>query len=74
MTAESFVFVYIGLTTFSYNDYDWCVKFCVCEIFVVLVSRFIAIMGLLYLVSYVTRHQMEVTFKELFFICIGGMI
>lgn len=36
--AESFVFVYIGLTTFSYNDWDWCIKFCVIEIFIVLIS------------------------------------
>lgn len=61
-SAESFVFVYIGLTTFSYYDYDWCIKFCILEIFVVLISRVIAIGGLFYLVSFVMCHKREITF------------
>ena len=32
--AEAFVFVYIGLTSFSYNELEWCLPFCVCEILV----------------------------------------
>lgn len=32
--AEAFVFVYIGLTAFSYNDLEWSLVFCVGEIIV----------------------------------------
>lgn len=32
--AEAFVFVYIGLTAFSYNDLEWSIKFVFAEIFV----------------------------------------
>ena len=48
LLAESFVFVYLGLTFFSYASYDWSWQFILVEIIVILVSRFIATVGLVY--------------------------
>ena len=49
--AEAFVFVYLGLTCFSYNNYEWSYEFFIVELLVVVVGRYIGIPCLLYLVS-----------------------
>ena len=72
--AEAFVFVYIGLTAFSYNDLEWSVKYIIAEIPVAAACRFIAVMLLLYTISWVTGHKRQLELSECFFLCIAGMI
>lgn len=72
--AEAFVFVYIGITGFGYNDQNWSLKFIILEILIITVGRFIGIVGLLYLVSWVFNHQRELTFKQSIFLYVGGLI
>lgn len=72
--AEAFVFAYLGLTFFSYNDYEWSWQFCVSEFFVVIIGRFLGTVGLLYTVSFILNHERELSFNEAIFLYCGGMI
>ena len=54
--AESFVFVYIGITGFGYNDQMWSIKFIVLEILIIVIGRFLGVVGLLYVVSWIFNH------------------
>lgn len=54
--AEAFVFVYIGITGIGYNDQNWSVKFMVVEILIITVGRYLGIIGLLYVISWVFNH------------------
>ena len=72
--AEAFVFVYLGLTCFSYGDYEWSYEFFIIEFIVVVVGRFIGVVGLLYLVSFIFRHKKELNFNEAVYLYIAGMI
>jgi len=72
--AEAFVFAYLGLTFFSYTSYEWSWQFFVAEFFVVLIGRFLGIVGLLYAVSIIFNHERELSFKEVMFLYCGGMI
>lgn len=66
--AEAFIFSYLGLTFFAYRDYEWSWQFFVNEFFVVLIGRFIGIVGLLYAVSFILNHERELSFKEVMFL------
>jgi len=44
---EAFVFVYLGLTFFSFHGLDWSPELFISQIFVIIVGRFIATVGLL---------------------------
>jgi len=72
--AEAFVFAYLGLTFFSYTSYEWSWQFFIAEFFVIIIGRFLGIVGLLYLVSFLFNHERELSFKELMFLYCGGMI
>lgn len=72
--AEAFIFSYLGITIFSYTDYDWSWEFFVAEFIVVLVGRYLGIVGLLYGISIVFGHKRQITFKEAIFLYCGGMI
>ena len=72
--SEAFIFSYLGITLFSYTTYDWSWEFLVAEFLVVLVGRYIGIVGLLYGISIVFGHKREITFKETIFLYCGGMI
>lgn len=72
--AEAFVFVYLGLTCFSYNDYDWSMEFFAVEFVVVIIGRYLGIVCLLYLVSWLFNHERELTFREALFVYVAGMI
>lgn len=72
--AEAFVFAYLGLTFFSYTDYEWSWQFFVNEFFVIIIGRFVGIVGLLYAVSFIFNHEKELSFKEVLFLYCGGMI
>lgn len=72
--AEAFVFVYLGLTCFSYSDYDWSYQFFIAEFVVLLVGRYIGTVCLLYFLSWILRHKREMSFREALYLYIGGMI
>ena len=72
--AEAFVFAYLGLTFFSYTSYEWSWQFFIAEFFVIIVGRFLGIVGLLYITSFVLNHTRELSFKETMFLYCGGMI
>ena len=72
--AEAFVFAYLGLTFFSYTSYEWSWQFFVAEFFVIIIGRFLGIVGLLYFVSFIFNHERELSFKETMFLYCGGMI
>lgn len=72
--AEAFVFAYLGLTFFSYASYEWSWQFFISEFFVIVIGRFLGIIGLLYGVSILFGHKRELSFKEAMFLYCGGMI
>lgn len=47
--TQAFIFVYLGLTFFSYSDYNWSIEFFITELFIVFVARYFSTMGPLYL-------------------------
>lgn len=72
--AEAFVFVYLGLTCFSYGSYDWSYQFFFAEFFVLLIGRYVGTVTLLYIISFVFRHKREMSFREAIYLYMGGMI
>lgn len=45
--AEAFVFIYLGISFFSFSNLKWCPKLIIIEIFVIMIGRFISVLGLL---------------------------
>jgi NhaP-type Na+/H+ or K+/H+ antiporter len=72
--AEAFVFAYLGLSFFSYTQYEWSWQFFIAEFFVIVIGRFVGIVGLLYVVSFIFNHKRELSFNEVIFLYCGGMI
>ena len=70
---EAFVFVYLGLTVFSYIDYYWSWQFILIEIVVLFFGRLTGTVGLMSLLT-LFGHKMQVSWKELLFIGFAGMI
>lgn len=60
---EAFVFIYLGTTFFSFADYRWCPKLIIIEIFVIMIGRFIAVVGLLVFLR-ICRYDSLLTFKQ----------
>lgn len=84
--AESFVFAYIGLCTFTYTSfeeetditkteikYPWSISFIVVMSAIIIVGRFLAVWSAHGLVMLCSKTR-DVTVKELLFITYGGMI
>ena len=44
---EAFVFGYLGLTFFSYANYQWSTELIIAEIIIVLIGRFASTIGLI---------------------------
>ena len=59
---EAFVFAYLGLSFFSYWEYEWSWEFILMEIVVILVGRFIGTAGLIYFIS-LFGHKRDVSFR-----------
>lgn len=60
--AEAFVFIYLGISFFSFGDLKWCPKLIIIEIFVIMIGRFIAVVGLLGVLR-LCKYNSELTFK-----------
>jgi NhaP-type Na+/H+ or K+/H+ antiporter len=77
--AESLVFSYIGLCTFTYagdqqnGDYPWSLSFIVVMVAIIIVGRLIAVWGVHFLML-TCQKQSDITIPELAFISYGGMI
>lgn len=71
--AEAFVFIYLGISFFSFGDLKWCPKLIAIEIGVIMVGRFIAVVGLLALLK-ICRYDSQLSFKQQIFIWFAGMI
>ena len=72
--AEAFVFVYLGLTCFSYNDFEWSYEFFMVEFLVVMIGRYFGTVCLLYAFSFVFRLKRELSYNEAFYLYVAGMI
>lgn len=83
--AESYVFAYIGLCTFTYTadeagyepdgeiKYPWSISFIVVMCVIIIVGRMAAVWTAHGLVS-LCQKEPDVTIKELLFVTYGGMI
>jgi len=72
--AEAFVFVYLGLTFFSYASLKWSFELFILLFFVVIVGRLAGILFLGILVKLCMGRSFKLNFKQLFFIGYCGMI
>jgi NhaP-type Na+/H+ or K+/H+ antiporter len=70
---EAFVFIYLGVSFFSFGHLKWCPKLIIVEIFVIMVGRFIAVVGLLLFLK-ICKYDSKLTFKQQIFVWFAGMI
>lgn len=71
--TEAFVFAYLGLTFFSYSNYNWSPHLFLVELGVIMVGRLFGTMGLIGFLR-LFGYQSGITFRELIFIWYAGMI
>jgi sodium/hydrogen exchanger 8 len=62
LLAESFVFVYMGLSFFSYVSYEWSPEFILIEFFTIVIGRFIGTVMLVHTL-YLCKIKPQVTLK-----------
>ena len=77
--AESLVFSYIGLCTFTYasdqqnGDYPWSISFIGIMMCIIIIGRLTAVWGVHYAIS-LCQKESDININELAFISYGGMI
>ena len=72
-TAEAAIYCYVGLSLYSSIAEYWSIIWCVFQFLIIVVGRIIAVFGVFYLFRICFRKK-TISFKELIFICYGGMI
>lgn len=70
---EAFVFIYLGISFFSFGSLKWCPKLIFVEIGVIMVGRFVAVSGLLFFLK-ICKYDSQLNFKQQIFIWFAGMI
>lgn len=61
-TMEAFVFIYLGTSFFSFGDLRWCPMLIFVEIVVIMIGRFVAVLGLLLLLRCCCCFDSKLTF------------
>lgn len=69
---EAFVFIYLGFSFFTFSELRWCPKLIIVQILVIMVGRFIAVVGLLKVIS--CCYDSKLSLKQQVFIWFAGMI
>jgi NhaP-type Na+/H+ or K+/H+ antiporter len=59
---EAFVFIYLGFSFFTFTELRWCPTLITVEILVIMVGRFIAVVGLLIFLK-ICKFDSGLTFK-----------
>lgn len=70
---EAFVFAYIGLTFFSFMEYEWSWNLIVSELIIVIAGRFMGTIGIIKIAE-LFGYKSGVRFKDLIFISYAGVI
>lgn len=70
---EAFVFAYIGLTFFSFMEYEWSLNLFISELIIVIAGRFIGTIGIIKMAE-LFGYKSGVRFKDLIFISYAGVI
>jgi hypothetical protein len=70
---EAFVFSYLGLTFFSYAQFEFSVEFFFVELLVIMVGRLCGTLGLVMLLK-ICKYDAGLTIREIIFIWYAGMI
>lgn len=70
---EGFIFSYLGLTFFAYQDYPWSPRLIGIEFLIVVFGRFCGVLGLIKLLELCTYNS-GVKWQELFFMSFAGVI
>jgi len=70
---EAFVFIYLGVSFFSFGHLKWCPKLIIVEIFVIMIGRFIAVLGLLAFLR-ICRYDSKLNVRQQIFVWFAGMI
>ena len=67
------MFSYVGLTFFSYKEYEWSWQFTLAEFIIIIIGRFTGTLGLLYLLV-LFGHKNKIKLREVIFIGYAGLI
>ena len=70
---EAFVFIYLGFSFFSFGKLRWCPKLIAIEIGVIMIGRFVAVVGLLLFLK-ICRYDSKLTLRQQIFVWFAGMI
>jgi len=70
---EAFVFSYLGLTFFSYAQFEFSLGFFAIEICVIMFGRLLGTLGLVNLLK-ICKYDAKLTTREIIFIWYAGMI
>jgi len=70
---EGFIFSYLGLTFFAYQEYNWSPRLIGIEFIIVIFGRFCGVLGLIKLLELCT-YKSGVHWQELFFMSFAGVI
>lgn len=71
---EAFIFVYLGLTFFSYVDKDWSPQLIGIEIFIIAIGRLFGTLGLLAIMKCCCKYKSDIDIRQQIFIWYAGMI
>ena len=71
--CEAFCFSYLGLTFFSYSEFEWSLELFLSMLFIVIFGRFIGTVCFLQIIR-LTGKAPDISFKEIIFMCFAGMI
>lgn len=67
------MFVYLGLTFFSYGEFKWSPQLFVFELLIIVIGRLLGTIGLMFLLK-LCGAKSEISGRQLIFIWYAGMI
>jgi len=70
---EAFVFVYLGLTFFSYGEFKWSPQLFFFELIIIIIGRFFGTIGLMFILK-LCGVKSHISGRQLIFIWYAGMI
>lgn len=72
--SEAFVFIYLGITLFSFKEYRWSWQLFVAELFIIIIGRLFGTIGLLEISTKCCGVKTNLDIKQQIFVWFAGMI
>jgi len=72
--SEAFVFIYLGVTLFSFKEYRWSWELFLAELIIIVVGRLFGTIGLLEIATKCCGMKTNLDIKQQIFVWFAGMI